>query len=72
MIKGELVSKMQRLLEARIPFVIATVVNASKPASVRPGDSALVLGDGTIDGFVGGVCAQIVGAAVRRAGAGER
>jgi len=58
MIKGELVSKMQRLLESRTPFVIATVVNASKPASVRPGDSALVLGDGTIDGFVGGVCAQ--------------
>src|SRR6185436_8991228 len=25
---------------------------------VRPGDSALVLTDGTIDGFVGGVCAQ--------------
>ena len=58
MIKGELVAKMQRLLEERVPFVIATVVNASKPASVRPGDSALVLADGTIDGFVGGVCAQ--------------
>jgi xanthine dehydrogenase accessory factor len=25
---------------------------------VRPGDSALVLADGTIDGFVGGTCAQ--------------
>jgi xanthine dehydrogenase accessory factor len=25
---------------------------------VQPGDSALVLADGTIDGFVGGVCAQ--------------
>jgi xanthine dehydrogenase accessory factor len=25
---------------------------------VRPGDSALVLADGTIEGFVGGVCAQ--------------
>ena len=58
MIKGELVATMQRLLDQREPFVIATVVNASKPASVRPGDSALVLGDGTIDGFVGGVCAQ--------------
>jgi xanthine dehydrogenase accessory factor len=58
MIKGELVSKMQRLIEERVPFVIATVVNASKPASVRPGDAALVLADGTIDGFVGGVCAQ--------------
>jgi xanthine dehydrogenase accessory factor len=28
------------------------------PTSVRPGDSALVLADGQIDGFVGGVCAQ--------------
>ena len=58
MIKGELVAKMQGLLAERVPFVIATVVNASKPASVSPGDSALVLGDGTIEGFVGGVCAQ--------------
>ena len=43
---------------AREPFVYATVVRAAKPTSVRPGDSALVLADGTIDGFVGGVCAQ--------------
>ena len=41
-----------------MPFVIATVVRAAKPTSVRPGDSAIVLADGTIDGFVGGVCAQ--------------
>ena len=41
-----------------MPFVIATVVRAAKPTSVRPGDSALVLADGTIEGFVGGVCAQ--------------
>ena len=39
-------------------FVTATVVRAAKPTSVRPGDAAVVLGDGTIDGFVGGVCAQ--------------
>lgn len=58
MIKGELASTMQRLLAERTPFVIATVVHASKPASVRPGDSAIVLADGTIEGFVGGVCAQ--------------
>jgi xanthine dehydrogenase accessory factor len=38
--------------------VTATVVRAAKPTSVRPGDSALVLADGTIEGFVGGVCAQ--------------
>ena len=39
-------------------FVVATVVRAAKPTSVRPGDSALVFADGTIEGFVGGVCAQ--------------
>ena len=41
-----------------MPFVTATVVRAAKPTSVRPGDAAIVLADGTIDGFVGGVCAQ--------------
>ena len=58
MIKGDLVQRMERLLAERVPFVTATVVRAAKPTSVRPGDSALVLADGTIDGFVGGVCAQ--------------
>src|SRR3954454_626135 len=58
MIKGDLVQRMEQLLSAREPFVTATVVRAAKPTSVRPGDTALVLADGTIDGFVGGVCAQ--------------
>jgi xanthine dehydrogenase accessory factor len=58
MIKGELVSRMEALRASREPFVTATVVRAAKPTSVRPGDSALVLADGTIEGFVGGVCAQ--------------
>src|ERR1700741_4564559 len=54
----DLVRRMEQLLSAREPFVTATVVRAAKPTSVRPGDAALVLADGTIDGFVGGVCAQ--------------
>ena len=58
MIKAELAKRMERLVADREPFVVATVVHATKPASVRPGDSALVLADGTIEGFVGGVCAQ--------------
>ena len=58
MIKGELVERMEGLRASREPFVTATVVRAAKPTSVRPGDSALVLADGTIEGFVGGVCAQ--------------
>ena len=39
-------------------FVVATVVRAKRPTSVKAGDVALVLADGTIEGFVGGVCAQ--------------
>jgi len=39
-------------------FVIATVVRAQRPTSVQAGNVALVLGDGTIEGFVGGVCVQ--------------
>jgi xanthine dehydrogenase accessory factor len=58
MIKGDLVQHVEELHAAREPFVYATVVRAAAPTSVRPGDSALVLADGTIDGFVGGVCAQ--------------
>ncbi len=58
MIQGHLVQIMERLRAQREPFVTATVVRAAKPTSVRPGDAALVLGDGTIEGFVGGVCAQ--------------
>ena len=58
MIKGDLVEHVERLVQARRPFVHATVVRAAAPTSVRPGDAALVLADGTIEGFVGGVCAQ--------------
>ena len=58
MINGDQAGHMERLLGDRVPFVIATVIRAARPTSVRPGDSALVLADGTIVGFVGGVCAQ--------------
>jgi xanthine dehydrogenase accessory factor len=58
MIKGELAKRMERLIAERSAFVTATVIRALSPTSVRPGDSALVRADGTIDGFVGGVCAQ--------------
>jgi xanthine dehydrogenase accessory factor len=57
-IAGELARRVEGLIADRVPFVHATVVRALHPTSVRPGDSALVLADGTIEGFVGGVCAQ--------------
>ena len=36
----------------------ARVVLAERPTSAKPGDEAIVLADGTIDGFVGGSCAE--------------
>jgi xanthine dehydrogenase accessory factor len=58
MIKGDLVHRFDSLVADRVPFVQATVVRTGKPTSVRPGDSAIVLADGTIEGFIGGTCAQ--------------
>jgi xanthine dehydrogenase accessory factor len=50
--------RAQELAAEGTAFVTATVVRAQRPTSVKAGDMALVLGDGTIEGFVGGVCAQ--------------
>jgi xanthine dehydrogenase accessory factor len=50
--------RAHQLLAARTPFVHATVVRAQPPTSVCPGDEAILLADGTIEGFVGGQCAQ--------------
>jgi xanthine dehydrogenase accessory factor len=58
MTRGSLARRAEELLGARVAFVVATVVQAQHPTSVRPGDAALVLADGTIEGFVGGACAQ--------------
>jgi xanthine dehydrogenase accessory factor len=58
MIIGSLARRAEELLGARVAFVSATVVRARHPTSARPGDAAVVLADGTIEGFVGGACAQ--------------
>jgi len=50
--------RAKELLAARTPFVHATVVRAQPPTSSYPGDEAILLADGTIEGFVGGQCAQ--------------
>jgi xanthine dehydrogenase accessory factor len=54
----EMLSRVDGLRSGRTPFVLATVVRAERPTSAKPGDCALVLADGTIDGFVGGACAE--------------
>ena len=58
MIAERLATRVTALEAERVPFVQATVVRAGRPASVRAGATALVLGDGTIEGFVGGHCAE--------------
>jgi xanthine dehydrogenase accessory factor len=56
--KADITRRADALAASRTPFVVATVVRAGHPTSVHPGDSAIVLGDGTIEGFVGGACAE--------------
>jgi xanthine dehydrogenase accessory factor len=57
-VRDEVAARAAELIAAGVPFVHATVVRAQKPASARPGASALVRADGEIEGFVGGTCAE--------------
>jgi xanthine dehydrogenase accessory factor len=41
-----------------VPFVRARVVLAEKPTSAKAGDEAIIHADGSIEGFVGGTCAE--------------
>jgi xanthine dehydrogenase accessory factor len=58
MAAADLLLRAQSLRAQRTPFILATVVRAEKPTSAKAGDRALVLPDGTLDGFVGGTCAE--------------
>ena len=58
MIPAALARRAQELAERGEPFATATVVRVQRPTSAKPGDVALVLADGTVEGFVGGDCAQ--------------
>jgi xanthine dehydrogenase accessory factor len=51
-------ARAAELRAARVPYVHARVVLAEPPTSAKPGAEALVLPDGTIEGFVGGTCAE--------------
>ncbi len=46
------------LSEARVPYVLATVVWRRGPSSGRQGSKAVVLADGTVRGWLGGACAE--------------
>ena len=58
MIRAELLARVSELRESRQAFVLATVVRVAKPASAHAGDSAILLSDGTMEGFVGGMCSE--------------
>ncbi|HEY1356934.1 MAG TPA: XdhC family protein [Thermoleophilaceae bacterium] len=50
--------RARQLADQGESFVTATVVRAQSPTSVVAGNTALVLVDGTVEGFVGGACAE--------------
>jgi xanthine dehydrogenase accessory factor len=50
--------RAQELAAQGVAFVTATVVRTQRPTSAHAGNVALVRGDGTIEGFVGGACAE--------------
>jgi xanthine dehydrogenase accessory factor len=66
-------ARVDELTRSRIPFVQATVVRAQEPSSAHPGDRAIILADGTLEGFVGGHCAagSVRTAALGALGSGE-
>lgn len=47
-----------RLTEARQPFVLVSVIWRRGPSSGQQGSKALILGDGTVRGWMGGACAE--------------
>jgi xanthine dehydrogenase accessory factor len=58
MIPAALARRAEQLAQRGEPFSTATVVRVQRPTSAKPGNVALVLADGTIEGFVGGGCAE--------------
>jgi xanthine dehydrogenase accessory factor len=56
-VTAQLTERIDELTRSRVPFVQATVVRAQPPSSAHAGDRAIVLADGSIEGFVGGHCA---------------
>ena len=56
----DLLALAVELRERGEPFALATVVRCERPTSARPGAKALIRGDGSVAGWVGGACAEPV------------
>lgn len=57
-LRQDLSGRSVELRASRVPFVHARVVLSERPTSAKPGDEAIVLAGGTMEGFVGGDCAE--------------
>ena len=55
---GDIVTQFNELRSAEEPFVLATVVAYKSPQSAKPGSKAIIKGDGSVSGWVGGGCVQ--------------
>jgi xanthine dehydrogenase accessory factor len=53
-----ILEKAAQLTAQGTAFALVTVVRCESPSSAKPGAKALVYGDGTIEGWIGGGCAQ--------------
>jgi xanthine dehydrogenase accessory factor len=70
---SEVLIRAAELAREGRPFVLATVVGVTPPASTRRGDRALVTADGALHGWVGGACSEplVIREALRALADGE-
>jgi xanthine dehydrogenase accessory factor len=54
----DVIAAAQRLQQQDQPYALVSVLRVQAPASARPGDKAVVSGDGIVQGWIGGGCAQ--------------
>jgi xanthine dehydrogenase accessory factor len=54
----DLSARVAELVAAGVPCAVATVVRCEAPTSARPGDKALITGEGRLEGWIGGSCAE--------------
>ena len=60
MAAASLTPRIAELEAEGVAFALATVVAVRRPTSARPGARGIIRADGTIEGWVGGSCAQPV------------
>jgi xanthine dehydrogenase accessory factor len=73
MTNDEILEMARQLNSRREPYALITVVRAVAPTSAYLGAQAIVLGDGTLHGWIGGGCAKdvVIGAAQGAIAKGE-